>query len=649
MSKQLSAEQLMQGLQSLAKAGIRTDSPKLKRDMVCQFSDTRLWIREYVVNAFDAGARTCTVSGREDERTITIIVEDDGSGMNRERVEGWAHLFRSIKNSDRGLAQVVGQFGIGKLSPAAMPGQCAFLMIASTGDECWRLKTGCLLNDSPLRFERVTPVPPRGTRFEITFTKEELKASKSSLQTELKALHDILERFVPYLSMTTIVYRRDGEGEAEARPHVVRAEWGGHTESFGASHQFTITRHQYEAILGIGEQRSELYQRRVLVTDHYDLVNMGSMDRLYLPHLVLRVDAPDLDLVFGRHRVADEGNLRHLASHLKRVVLPRFVSTLFERYREGSLRDYGVTMMQAEEIAVAMMAWEPDSSRPWSHLPVFPVLNYSGRPRFSLNDLVQAAHTKGGVYIAGEGTTGTDFSVFDAPVLAIHQPAGSLEVLKKVLGSRLVNLGAQDVAIEAPAEVRPALGKREKTFQAMLQFHPAAVQQSRRRKTEPSVGNAGRGRRQPTPEEHARLLTVCEEAQSAWSDLESISWRVGYLVQRDGRTPSRSHRYIVKNASTVLLNLYHPEVARLLVLSEHAPALAGHWAMASCFCDGTSILPHLTMEAREDLVLLDGMAKVGIAVEEDPGSAAEESAPVAPSSSWVEFMRNAGNPDFGLA
>lgn len=175
MSKQPSAQELMQDLQLLAKAGIQTDSPKLKRDMVCQFTDPRLWIREYVVNAFDAGARTCTISGREDERTITIIVEDDGSGMNRERVEGWAHLFRSVKNSDRDLAQVVGQFGIGKLSPAAMPDQCAFLMITSTGDECWRLKTGCLLDDSPLRFERVTPVPPRGTRFEITFTKEEMR------------------------------------------------------------------------------------------------------------------------------------------------------------------------------------------------------------------------------------------------------------------------------------------------------------------------------------------------------------------------------------------------------------------------------------------------------------------------------------------
>jgi hypothetical protein len=477
-----------------------------------------------------------------------------------------------------------------------------------------------------------------------------MKAPKSNLQTELKALHDILERFVRYLPMTTIVYRGGDNDAAEARPHVIRAEWGAHTEAFGACHRFKLQGHQFEAILGIGQQRSELYQKRVLVSDsYYDLLNLGASDYLSIPHLFLRVDAADLDLVFGRHRVANENDLRHLSTHLRREILLRYVSGLFAAYREGSLRDYGVSMIQAEEIAVAMMAWDSEASRPWSHLPVFGVLNCSGRPRFSLNDLVQAAHTKGAVYIAGEGTAGTDFSLFDVPVLDQLQPSGTSELLKKVLGSRLVNLGAQDVAIEAPADVRPALGQREKRFQAMLRFHADAIRRSRQKRSGAHSKAGKRARLSPSPEELERLLTVCEEAQAARSDLESISWRVGYLVQRDGRMPSLSHRYIVKNASTVLLNLYHPEVARLLVLSEQAPALAGHWAMASCFCDGTSILPHLTMEAREDLVLLDGMAKVGISVEEGPGSAAEESAPVAPSSSWVEFMRNAGDPDFGLA
>lgn len=469
----------------------------------------------------------------------------------------------------------------------------------------------------------------------------------TNVQKELSSYDEILHRFVRYLPMTTIVYRKDEGGSAD-RPHVIRAEWGSHTESFGASYTFTLRGHQYELILGIGEQRCELYQRRVLVSDSYDLVNIGSSDRLSVPHLVLRVDAPDLDLVFGRHRVADEHNLRQLATHLKRVILPRFVATLFERYREGSLRDYGVTMIQAEEIAVAMLAWDFDPSRPWSHLPVFRVLNCPERPRLSANELVEASRTKGSVFTVGEGTTGTDYSVFDAPVLAAEQPTGSMQVLKKVLGNRLVNLAVQDVAIEAPASTRPPLSPREKQFQAMLQFHPDVLRRSRRKRSEESQGNSEPPKLQSIFEALGRLFTVCEEAQAAHMDLESIAWRVSWLVQRDGCTPSRSHRYLVKDAKNVILNLHHDEIKRLLSLSAKAPALAGHWALASCLCDGTSILPHLGKEAREDLVLIDSMAKVGACMDTTSAPTAERSATVEPRSSWIEFLRNVSDSDFGL-
>lgn len=173
MSKQPSAEQLLHDLESLVEAGIQTNSPQLKKDMVSQFSDPKYWIREYVANSFDAGARTCNVSGREDDATVTIAVVDDGHGMNRAGVLDWAHLFRSVKTHHKDLPPV-GTFGVGKLSPAAVPGQCSFLMVTSTGEECWRLRTGSLLDDSPLRLERVSPVPAQGTRFEITFAKEEM-------------------------------------------------------------------------------------------------------------------------------------------------------------------------------------------------------------------------------------------------------------------------------------------------------------------------------------------------------------------------------------------------------------------------------------------------------------------------------------------
>ncbi len=59
----------------------------------------------------------------------------------------------------------------------------------------------------------------------------------------------------------------------------------------------------------------------------------------------------------------------------------------------------------------------------------------------------------------------------------------------------------------------------------------------------------------------------------------------------------------------LILNLGHPEVGRLLLLSESMPKLAAHWAMAMCLNDGRKILTHITPETREDLIKLDAMSR----------------------------------------
>jgi hypothetical protein len=68
----------------------------------------------------------------------------------------------------------------------------------------------------------------------------------------------------------------------------------------------------------------------------------------------------------------------------------------------------------------------------------------------------------------------------------------------------------------------------------------------------------------------------------------------------------------------MVLNLNHDEIKRLVRLSESAPALAGHWAMAMCLNERGGVLGHLTPEAREDLLIIDAMARCGSGVPE-PG------------------------------
>lgn len=61
------SRELVENLKSIAANGIQADSKRLKEDMCTQFADFREWIREYAVNAHDAGATYCEISGREDE------------------------------------------------------------------------------------------------------------------------------------------------------------------------------------------------------------------------------------------------------------------------------------------------------------------------------------------------------------------------------------------------------------------------------------------------------------------------------------------------------------------------------------------------------------------------------------------------------
>ena len=93
-------------------------------------------------------------------------------------------------------------------------------------------------------------------------------------------------------------------------------------------------------------------------------------------------------------------------------------------------------------------------------------------------------------------------------------------------------------------------------------------------------------------------------------ELEDIIWRVNYLVGKDGQTPNLSHRFLFQK-NTVILNLNHPDIKELVYFSGENPKLAGHWAVALCLLDEKNILSHISAEAREDLLLLDAMAKAG--------------------------------------
>jgi hypothetical protein len=586
--KKTSTKAIQRDLDLLTREGIRADSARLKRDMCTQFSDPREWIREYVTNAQDAGARRVRVSGRETGKHLLIVVEDDGHGMNRDGVLGFLTVYRSSKRSD----EPIGHHGIGKLSVAAIPGQSEFLMRTSTGSECWQVRAGSLLADEPIHVESVTPVPPRGTRFEITFEKQE------SLATELARLRAILLRYTAFLSTDIVV---DECADGKTRPGVpLNLDWRTTAGRRGRSYVTELAGQRAEITIGFASGGHELYQSRVYVTSRYHLTAKGFPAALDLPGLLIRVDSRAFDLPFGRHCLRNEDVLGPLAMQLRERVLPDYVGALIDEYEHGCL----VEVSAAEVEALCAGLLDQGTPLEWrlASLPLFMAVN-GERP--SLAELDVLADERGCIYREADDSAGLDYGVFGVPVLTRVQPSGCNEILTRRFDKRMVTLGVEDLVLEPP--VNGALGEREQRFMDHLRFHPEALGRALRPTPRQLQDMAQRQRRWAGAD--PVVVKVGEEAEQAQSDLAAITWKVNYLVGSDGRSPCRTHRFLLRGDS-VVLNLNHPEIARLFALADQHPTLAGHWGLAIALTDPSQrILPHLSHAAREDLLIADAVAK----------------------------------------
>jgi hypothetical protein len=633
-TKSLTTDRLTQHLQQLMSGGITADAQRLKKDMCTQFADPREWAREYVTNAYDAAAMHVWIGGSEDKAqgNVTISVVDDGHGMNRKEVLDFMTVYRSSKRD--GARQPIGVHGIGKLSIAAIPDQTAFSMITSTGSECWRFQTGSLLEDRPIEIEGVEPVPQAGTRFDITFQ------TTSGLAFELRKIREVLVRYCRFLPLEVIVYQESGGRLEPTKP--VYHDWyaaGGRAQR---SYCFSLKGKSYEASFGLGSSVHELYQNRVMITSKYNLLFHGQDEPLALPTLQLRVDSPHFELPFGRHCLRDESELLPLANHLREECLMDYLRTLLQYHSEGDLESLGARPDEVEAIACRLIQRSDSFRKVCQQVPMF--LDVTGR-RYSLADLQLASSEVGALYLESEHGEGLDYSVFEAPVLCRRQPSGGLDFLQTHFSNRLVLLGLKDVVMEAPRGVAPELGPRELAFQRNLRFHPKALEHYKAATTpkEEPKGIAGRLNMNLSKKDVRKGLRMCQEAQEAQQDLESLQWRVSYLVSSDGRTPCRSRRFLLRD-QTVVLNLYHPEVEQLVALAQEAPSLSGHWGLAMALTDPTQrLLEHLSHEARDDLILADAVAKCRSwdepVVERKPNDR---------DKGLRDFLRNRGAGHFGL-
>jgi hypothetical protein len=579
---------LLQDLAAMASKGIQVNAPKLKRDMCSQFPDFNEWIREYVVNAYDAGATLCRIYGKEQGDLISIYIADDGHGMNKQRLQDFFTLYRSVKTG--GPAKPVGRHGIGKMSVAAVPGQCGFKVMTCDGTEAWRAEAGCLLDDAPIRLERIEPVPKNGTTFCVQFKKDK------PLTQVMAALEQVLVTYVRFLPMDIRVFiPKNPESKIPGYWSGIGSQWEIDGSTFFQSHEMTIAGHPFEVVLSLGPGQHSIYQNRVFVTAKYNLISFDLAESWQIPHLSIRVDSPAFELPFGRHCLSNEDILKPLTREIRTRLIPAFLGNVSPYFsREDARGNIG----EIEEMVAALCSYDPAGRQPWTCWPVFRLVNGG---RVSLNELERRIRAAGKLYLVGDDDAGADYSFFDGPVIGKSQPGCGLEALSKIFAEWLINLQQQDLVIEAPSGSAPQLTSLEKRFAQSLGFHPDVTQMDIDDDTDTGSSRSFM--------DDLKLHGALKELKKAQYDLEHLAWRVGHLVERDGKTHCLRRRFLA-NSSEIILNLYHPDVQKLVTLSDKQPALAGHWAIAMCLTEDNSILNQYSAEEREDILLVDAMAKL---------------------------------------
>lgn len=590
-------EKLTNELKTIQDNGIQADRKHLKQNMYTQFSDPFEFAREYVVNSFDAMAKTCIISGRETEETVTITIRDDGNGMDKQRIQDFFKIFRSRKEEQNGNS--IGRFGVGKMSVAAVPGLLLFAGTTSTGTECWHFETDTLIEDRPVILEKIEPIPGKGTRFEITLIKI------SSLSVFLSKIYEILYKYVRHLGID--IYFDLPEVDKDQNPirkKLPKGNWIFGSEHLGEEFTLEINGIPVEIIVGIGKPVHEIYQNRVFITSRYNLVSNGLDNEFTIPHLMIRVNSQLFELTFGRHCLSNETVLSQLSHEIRETILPDYFANLALLFNEELFLHSPEIASKIEEMTCKLILLEPHY-KPWNDLQLFKVV---GQPRFSFDQLACEIRKNGALYIEAEGGAGADYSLFDAPVLMLDQPKEAIDTIEKLFGSKVINLNNRDVVLETPNNTELKLTRDEKHFESFLKFNVTReiLDHILENKNQNDLlSDYPDKKRLPEVED---FIGICEEARFAEQEFKCLNWKVNYLVERDGKTPCYSRFFLLKE-DMIILNLYNPEIRKLVEISCVNPKIAAHWAFALCLSD-PKLLPHITPDAREDLLLIDAMGRI---------------------------------------
>lgn len=393
--------------------------------MVRQFADRYAFLRELVQNGIDAGATRIEVRiDREADGTIITSVDDDGSGMTREIIEGpLLTLFSSSKEDD---SSKIGKYGIGFVSVFAMDPVHVDVHTRRGDAEEWRVR---LFGDHSFELSRM-PRDTNGTTVSIVQQKEE-----DNFDGHVERAHVALTKWCRHARVPITLMILDAANLTASRSVTINEPFGLGGAVFV---EHAADNEMFFVAVGRDSERSETsaihagYYNRGLTLFESNDAEKG------LGGVRFKVDSPRLSHTLSRDNVKRDREHDRVLGVVKELVRERLWRDVLERVSgaaekvaaaprdEGAIRDCRLLLE-----ATFATAFEKEKNE-GVRVPLIEPLD--GERTLLLNDLEPGPS---GAYLVGEESTPLTRALASQGVAVVHS-AAQMAVLRRSKSSRVL-------------------------------------------------------------------------------------------------------------------------------------------------------------------------------------------------------------------
>lgn len=396
--------------------------------MVRQFADRYAFLRELVQNGIDAGATRIEVRiDRDADGAVITSVDDDGSGMTREIIEGpLLTLFSSSKEDD---SSKIGKYGIGFVSVFAMEPVHVDVHTRRGDAEQWRVR---LFGDHSFELSRM-PRDTNGTTVSIVQPKEE-----GDFDAHVERAQVALTKWCRHARVPITLMILDAANLTASRSVTINEPFGlgGAVTAAHAADNET-----FFVAVGRDSERSEPSASSALHAGYYNrgltLFESNDAER-GLGGVRFKVDSPRLSHTLSRDNVKRDREHDRVLGVVKELVRERLwrevvvrVSDAAEKVGasprdEGAIRDCRLLLE-----ATFATAFEKEKNE-GVRVPLIEPLD--GKRTLLLNDLEPGPS---GAYLVGDESTPLTRALASQNVAVVHS-AAQMAVLRRSKSSRVL-------------------------------------------------------------------------------------------------------------------------------------------------------------------------------------------------------------------